>query len=168
MDTLAAWKRAVDDPQLHDLPYKVETNEYGQLVLSPTKFYHTGYQSRIHESLIEFLGDRGNCYEELAVETSRGVKVPDVAWISSERLTTFSEDVYALPVAPEICVEVYSESNTEAEMMTKRRLYFERGAEEVWTCDREGRVRFFDPDGEIDRSRLARDFPRQIAGPMPH
>lgn len=63
MDTLAAWKRAVDDPQLHDLPYKVETNE------------------------------------------------------------------------------------------------------EVWTCDREGEMRIFTPDGELDTSTLVPDFPRQVDRP---
>lgn len=162
MDTLAAWKRAVHDPALRDLPYKVETNEFGQLVLSPTKFYHTGYQGAIYDLLRDLLGERGGRYQELAVETSKGVKVPDVAWISPERLKSLPEDPYALPIAPEICVEVFSESNTGAEMATKRALYFEQGAEEVWTCDRQGKIRFFAPEGELERSRLVRDFPREI------
>lgn len=162
MDTLSAWKRAVDDPQLQDLPYKVETNEYGQLVLSPTRFYHTSYQATIYDLLRDRLSVHGRCFQELAVETSKGVKVPDVAWISDRRLSTLPDDPCALPIAPEICVEVYSSSNTGVEMATKGALYFEKGAEEVWTCDRKGRMRFFTKDGELESSRLVPDFPHRV------
>jgi Uma2 family endonuclease len=66
------------------------------------------------------------------------------------------------PVAPEICVEVLSDSNTENEMAEKRHLYFARVAREVWVCDTGGRLRFFDADGEIKTSALAPAFPQQI------
>ena len=46
-------------------------------------------------------------------------------------------------LAPEICVEVMSPTNTEEEMQEKRRLYREIGAEEVWVVGEKGRIRFY-------------------------
>lgn len=48
-------------------------------------------------------------------------------------------------------------------MEEKRPLYFATGAKEVWICEREGMVRFFDPSGEIPHSRLVPEFPKVIS-----
>lgn len=37
METLAFWEQVLADPCLRDLPDKVETNQHGQVVLSPHK-----------------------------------------------------------------------------------------------------------------------------------
>ncbi len=66
------------------------------------------------------------------------------------------------PVAPEICVEVLSSSNTQAEMQEKRMLYFEKGAEEVWVCAESGDMHFYDASGPIDRSVIVSDFPEHV------
>jgi Uma2 family endonuclease len=63
---------------------------------------------------------------------------------------------------PEICIEVLSDSNAEAEMEAKRRLFFEGGAEEVWIVGPGGELRSFDPAGERERSALAPTFPERI------
>ena len=68
----------------------------------------------------------------------------------------------ACPVAPEVCVEVVSASNTAAEMAHKRRLYVERGAQEVWVVAEDGAVAFYDAGGERATSRLFPGFPRRI------
>lgn len=47
------WIRALADPSLRDLPYKVETNEHGQLVLTPHKPRHSLQQGRIAALLRE-------------------------------------------------------------------------------------------------------------------
>jgi hypothetical protein len=47
------------------------------------------------------------------------------------------------PRAPEICVEVLSPSNTEAEVREKTALYFDAGAREVWHCTSSGAMKFF-------------------------
>ena len=49
-------------------------------------------------------------------------------------------------LAPEICVEVFSPSNSVAEIEGKILLYFERGAQECWTCDGTGVMTFFRSD----------------------
>jgi len=158
---LTPWSRALRDPLLRDLPYKIETNEYGQLVMSPQKPKHGYLQLRIGEMLAR-IDQPGRRAVEFAIETSKGVKVPDVVWISEQRWQHISEDVEASPIAPEICIEVISSSNTPAEIDEKRRLYFEHGAEEVWTCNMQGRMRFYDPSGERSASRLAPSFPGGI------
>ncbi|MEM8560185.1 MAG: Uma2 family endonuclease, partial [Bacteroidota bacterium] len=79
--TPAIWLRALDDPALRDLPFKIETNAYDQLVLSPHKPRHTFAQKRLTELLDARVEGEGVAYAELAVETSEGIKVPDVVWI---------------------------------------------------------------------------------------
>lgn len=162
METLSAWSRALRDPSLRDLPYKIETNEYGQLVMSPLRPLHGYLQMHVGELLREHVDEPGRPVVEFAIETSKGVKVPDVVWISEERWRKFAADAEASAVAAEICVEVLSTSNTKAEIDEKRRLYFEHGALEVWTCDMEGSLCFFDPAGEHSSSALVPTFPRAI------
>ena len=69
----------------------------------------------------------GRASVELAIRTTDGTKVADAIWCSAERWAQI-EDAYDAPVAPEICVEVLSPTNTEAEMETKRALYFKAGS----------------------------------------
>lgn len=160
--TASLWHRALHDPQLQDLPFKIETNAHGQLVLSPHKPVHSRQQSHILRLLDRHAPSSGEAVIEFAVETTEGVKVPDVVWISEERWAQIPDGAAASPVVPELCVEVVSTSNTGAEMDEKRRLYLEGGAREVWTCDLEGQVRFYDGDGERSSSRLAPSFPASI------
>ena len=64
-------------------------------------------------------------------------------------------------LAPEICVEVMSDSNDWEEMHQKRQLYLRAGAREVWVVEQEGRVHFFE-EQEIERSEIAPEFPPQV------
>jgi len=61
-------------------------------------------------------------------------------------------------MAPEICVEILSESNTVEE---KRALYRDVGAEEVWIADPEGQIWFF-IDEEQAQSAIAPDCPDHV------
>lgn len=70
------------------------------------------------------------------------MKVVDVGWYSDARFAQV-ENRIAFEIAPEICVEVRSPCNTNAEMQIKRQLYFEAGAEEVWLCELDGAMRFY-------------------------
>ena len=160
--TASLWHRALHDPQLQDLPYKIETNEYGQLVLSPRKPPHSYAQTRISDLLRDHLDRPGRRVVELAIETPEGIKVPDVAWMSEKRWAQIPEGAEASPVMPELCIEVLSESNTADEMAAKRQLYFDGGAEEVWTCDADGQLRFYDASGERSSSDVAPSFPSSI------
>ena len=48
-------------------------------------------------------------------------------------------------------------------MKEKRRLYLEAGAEEVWLCNAQGQMQFFNADGQLERSKRVPDFPAQVA-----
>ena len=54
----------------------------------------------------------------------------------------------------EVCIEVLSPSNTQSEMDEKRGLYFARGANEVWLCDEQGNLSFYDCTGLLPSSSL--------------
>jgi Uma2 family endonuclease len=157
-----SWQELCEDPRfafLDDLPFKVETNRWGQIVMSPTRFQHGQFQFEIGHRLKQALG--GVVVTECAVQTEDGVKVADVGWFTTERAAEV-RDAFAVPVAPQIAVEVLSPYNTPGELEAKRALYLAAGAEEVWVCDLKGRVRFFDHDGEREHSARAPDFPRRI------
>jgi Uma2 family endonuclease len=151
------WQEVCAHPSLQNLPFKIELNEWGQVVMSPTKLYHSIFQGRITRQLPE----SGEIIVECAIETAKGVKVADVAWASDERFELIKNED-ACSVAPEICVEVLSTSNTKEEINEKRALYFAVGAQEVWTCNKNGTVKFYDAQGELKQSRLVPDFPRNI------
>ena len=60
MESLTAWSRALRDPQLRDLPYKVETNEFGQLVLSPHKLQHSRRKMQLGDLLRDLIDRQSN------------------------------------------------------------------------------------------------------------
>lgn len=154
------WRDVVNDPTLQNLPFKIELNQWGQVVMIPAKPKHNIYQGIIQNRLNELLNG-GLALPELAIQTTDGIKVADVVWASHDRLDQI-EDEDAASIAPEICVEVKLGSNTIEEMLTKKDLYLGAGAIEAWLCDQAGNLRFFDQTGELERSRLVPDFPDRI------
>ena len=64
--------------------------------------------------------------------------IPDVVWISSERLENGLDDAGHLVVAPELIVEVLSssEKDRERDRTFKLKLYSVQGVSEYWICDR--------------------------------
>lgn len=97
----------------------------------------------------------GHAPPEYALATPRGVKAPDVVWMSPDRRQKMRETGDPSTLAPEICVEVVSASNTEEEMQAKRQLYRTIGAEEVWVVSEDGTIRFF---GEEERGLTIRIY----------
>lgn len=154
------WEEVCAFPQLNDLPFKIETNEWGQIVMSPTRLKHGAFQARIARYLADLLGS-GEVITEAAIKTSKGAKVADVAWFSAERWEQV-KDEFDASIAPEICVEIISPSNADAEIEQKKRLYFETGVREVWTCNTEGVVQFFQPEKATKTSAMVPDFPSKI------
>jgi len=154
------WSEVIEDPRLRDLPYKIETNRYGDIVMSPASNRHGIVQSKIG-ALITNSKSNGETISECSVETPEGVKVADVAWASSEFLAIHGDQI-AYTAAPEVCVEISSPSNSGLKMAEKRALYFQQGAHEVWIADFKGSIKFFDVTGEIDHSRLFPEFPKQV------
>jgi len=66
----------------------------------------------------------------------RQVRIPDVAFVSWERFPNGKLPKTPIPaVAPDLAVEVLSDSNTEGEMRRKLQDYFTAGVRLVWYVD---------------------------------
>lgn len=154
------WEEVCENKQLQDLPFKIELNKWGQIVMSPVKIKHSFYQGRI-QRLLESLLKTGEVMPECAINTSDGVKVADVVWCSDARFDQIQDEISA-SIAPEICIEVKSSGNTLEEMEFKKQLYLEAQAIEVWLCNEQGQIKFYNEQGELAKSFLVPDFPNQI------
>jgi Uma2 family endonuclease len=79
------------------------------------------------------------------------VRIPDVAFASWDRFPDRKVPEKPIPsLAPDLVIEVLSESNTPAEMERKRGEYFGAGVRMVWEVDPEPRtVTVYTPDGTV-------------------
>ncbi len=159
----ARWNEVLADRRLTELPFRIETNALGQILMSPPPSVgHSNRQGRITILLDRLLG--GVSLPECPISTLDGVKAADVGWYSLERFSKV-DGQSACEIAPEICVEVLSPCNTHSEMQNKRSLYFEAGAEEVWICDLDGSFLFYcasDQEQPKTQSTICTDFPASI------
>lgn len=152
------WQEVCNDPSLRDLPYKIELNEWGQIVMSPASSRHGMLQGLLIDALNRLKKD-GLGFPECPIQTSKGVKVPDVVWVTSQFLREHTDET-PFSKAPEICIEVLSPSNTRQEMLEKSELYFAHGTQEVWLCDEQGNLSFYDCTGQLSNSRLFPEITR--------
>lgn len=154
------WQEVCANPALQNLPYKMELNRQGQIIMSPASVRHVIFQARII-ALLNKQADGWLVVPEFPVETTDGVKVADVGLLTMAQATAVKNNVTSA-FAPIICVEVLSPSNTLAEMQHKKSLYFAKGAEEFWLCDQMGNMSFYDQNGELSASKRMMDFPANI------
>jgi len=107
------WLEVLNDSSLKNLPYKIELNEYGQIVMSPASNKHGLLQAEI----AFFLRNnwQGKVLTECSIETNKSVKVADVAWGTTDFFQRNGIDT-PYQQAPEICVEITSLSNYQPEI----------------------------------------------------
>ena len=151
------WAEVINNPFLKDLPFKIELNKWGQILMSPASNRHGILQSDAVYLLRTKLPS-GVVIVECSIQTSDGVKVADVAWASDEFIQR-NGDTTPYQEAPEICIEIVSPSNSPGEMEQKIELYLAKGAHEVWVCCEDGDVRYYEHRGRVGQSRL-------LAGPV--
>ena len=150
---IARWHEVLVDPSLKDLPYKIELNAWGKVEMSPASNRHGRLQAELAAELKRQL-PRGTVITECSVLTRIGIRVPDVVWASGEFLKNFGE-ITPYMQAPDICVEIVSPSNVQAEIEEKKAAYLRAGAREVWIISEQGAIRFFGAGGEKPASNLA-------------
>lgn len=139
---LRRWAELLADRDLARIEGRIETDRHGRIIMSPPPApIHGSYQSRI-AAILDGLFTTGRVLTECPISTADGVKAADVAWASTERVRELGTRP-CFPRAPELCVEVVSPSNTDAELREKMALYFDAGAQEVWFCSVNGRMSFF-------------------------
>ncbi|MCB1065636.1 MAG: Uma2 family endonuclease [Verrucomicrobiae bacterium] len=160
----AVWDKLAADPELAKLPWRIETDEHGQIIMSPPPApSHGNLQSEVARLLGNW-NPGGKVITECPISTRKGVKAADIAWCSAE-IWAKAESESCFRQAPEICVEVLSPSNTDAEIEEKKSLYFEEGAQEVWLVSEGGEVSFFERDLAIDPkpfSAICSNFPSKL------
>ena len=94
------WQEACAHPALQNLPFKIELNRDGEVIMNAVQVNHALYAWEIMRLLERFLPE-GKCPPEFPIMTSDNVKSPDVAWISVKRLKDV-QGMPALSIAPEI------------------------------------------------------------------
>lgn len=160
---LRRWAELLADPELARIEGRVETDRHGHVIMSPPPApSHGSFQSEI-SYLLRRLLDHGRVLTECPISTADGVKAADVAWASPTLMDELGRKV-CFPRAPEICVEVMSPSNTDAEIQEKAALYFDAGAQEVWICAESGAMSFYNVSSERPRraSQICPQFPKRI------
>jgi Uma2 family endonuclease len=160
--------RLVDVPKWDDVLEKIETDRDGNLIMSPPpRTRHRVRQQRI-SGLLNQLLPAGGSFTEGAVSTLQGTKVADVVWYPATRAREVADNDFSLPdFSPDLCVEVQSPREKLSEMEKKATAYFGVGVREVWVCDRQGKMRFYGPQGRLsvqplERSALCPEFPDEV------
>lgn len=144
------WVDVLNDKTLEDLPYKIELNEWGNIEMSPATNKHSIVQGKLIALLNKQL-PYGIAIPEFSIQIENQVRVPDVVWCSNNFLKQHTKDD-PCSVAPEICIEVISPSNSFASMKRKMALYFKADAKEVWLVDFNGKARIFNEIKELEKS----------------
>jgi Uma2 family endonuclease len=154
------WQEVCENQNLKNLPFKIELNSQGKILMTPVKVNHSILQGKLIGHLYQNITG-GEALAECAIKTKQGTKVADAAWASYSLLEKIENEVEC-SIAPEICIEVLSFSNTKREIDEKKGFYFEQGAMEFWICDSFGNISFFVKEGKIERSKIAESFPKSI------
>lgn len=154
------WTEVINNPLLQNLPFKIELNRFGKLLMSPASNQHGNIQGRLSGILWNSLPN-GEIITECSIETADGVKVADVAWASDEFIGEFGYTT-PYPKAPELCIEIVSPSNSKLEMAEKVQLYLSKGAQEVWIVYENKDIDIFSYTGQLAVSKLAPGIPAKI------
>jgi Uma2 family endonuclease len=106
--------------------------------VSPKRF-HCGVQKALLFLLDPWTEKRGFFYQEWAVTLTRQgqdwVPVPDLLYISYDRLAADWPEDSPCPVAPELVIEIISPDQTFGKMVEKATDYLNAGVMRVWVID---------------------------------
>jgi len=150
------WRQMLEDPLLANVPGKVELDLWGRIIMTPVNTEHGGLAGRLSYILQSQLG--GRTLVEVGVRTDEGVFTPDVAWCSVAYWSARREQA-PLEVAPELCIEIASPSNTIQDLRAKANAYIAAGASEAWIVfPRSRRVEFYRQSGVTDASSFSVDL----------
>lgn len=156
------WAAILNDAALCSLPYKIELNAWGKIEMTPASNRRGRLQGLIAAELLRQLPD-GIVVTEASILTDIGIRVPDVVWGSRQFAQAYGETT-PYPMAPEICVEITSPSNSDAEIQEKIRAFLKAGAQEVWIAADDGTITYHDATGERNASRFAVSI--RLPGPI--
>jgi Uma2 family endonuclease len=103
--------------------------------MSP-KYFHARSARRILNILEEWAKDRGRAEMEWAFDLSdHYTPVPDLIYVSFDRLPESWNENEACPVPPELAIEIISPGQTFGQMTQKAGSYLAGGVLQVWVVD---------------------------------
>lgn len=105
------WQEVCEHPGLKDLPFKIELDEMGKIIMSPVKLCHSIFQGEI-EFLLRSLLKNGKAMPECAIKTSKGINVADVAWVSLDLLAKIKHEFEA-SIAPVVVLKYFQAVTTK-------------------------------------------------------
>ncbi|MEQ9353848.1 Uma2 family endonuclease [Coleofasciculus chthonoplastes] len=118
--------------------------------MSPKRF-HSALQKTLLFIIDKWCQGKGEVYPEWAIALKRRgedwVPVPDLTYISYQRLPTDVMEDEPCPVPPELAIEIISQGQTFGTLMEKATDYLEAGVLRVWVVDPHARsITVFYPD----------------------
>ncbi|MEH2397661.1 Uma2 family endonuclease [Nostoc sp.] len=119
-------------------------------VMSP-KFFHSSITGALFILLSAWAQGKGRVVIEWAIKLTRNqqdwVPVPDLTYISYNRLSADWLQDEACPVAPELVIEIISPGQTFGEMTEKATDYLKAKVQRVWIIDTRAKtITIFYPD----------------------
>jgi len=147
---------------------RIERDEHGQIFLKmPTGIETSMLNSRLNGEL--YIWNKQYRLGEVTdadggyILPDTSMRVPDVAWISHERLATISEENLKkfAPVCPEFVIELRSESDTHTELQDKMEKWIKNGLRLGWLIDpKSDQVYIYYPG----RETMVKDFDEPLSG----
>ena len=154
---LSARQALCVDPTYVDFIGKIELTQWGEILVSPVGKLHGILASEKGQVLRAVLG--GRTMVEVGIVTDLGVRAPDIAWCTDAWLASHPEDA-PLVSAPELCIEIFSPSNSIVKLRQKAAAYVRAGAQESWILIPERREReIYGSAGRLEASI----FPVEVA-----
>ena len=96
------WQQLCADPVLQNLPYKMELNQQGQIIMSTASVRYVLLQAKII-ALLNQLCPEFIVVPEFPVETDDGIKVVDVGMLTAEQAALLRNNVTS-SFSPLLCV----------------------------------------------------------------
>lgn len=118
--------------------------------MSP-KLFHSRVTGALYTLLNQWCHGKGEVNPEWAIALKRNgedwVPVPDLTYISYQRLPAEMMEDEACPVPPELAIEIISQGQTFGQMTEKATDYLAAGVLRVWVVDPQARsITVFYPD----------------------
>lgn len=118
--------------------------------MSPKRF-HSAVQKALLRLIEEWCRETGEVYPEWAIALKRQgedwVPVPDLTYVSYQRLPVEVMEDEACPVPPDLAIEIISQGQTFGQLVKKATDYLEAGVLRVWVVDPQARsITVFYPD----------------------
>ena len=131
---------------------------------------HSGICGRLERRLGSYAeaNDLGEVYPEASFQIGKNERIPDLAFISAERLPPEGEPETKWPMAPDLAIEVISPSDFYEKVHAKAMEYLAAGVKQVWIVSPEGHtitiyrsatnITAFPPDSELVSEDLLPGF----------